>query len=79
MKTKLSGDENDIKVLDLMAERLRIDFAFAYQNNISGVATFDDMYRDGVTSDTLASKYKSSEKVFNKTLEKLLEKVADLP
>ena len=79
MKTKLSGDENDIKVLDLMAERLRIDFAFAYQNNISGVATFDDMYRDGVTSDNLASKYKSSEKVFNKTLEKLLEKVADLP
>ena len=79
MKTKLSGDENDIKVLDLMAERLRIDFAFAYQNNISGVATFDDMYRDGVTSDTLASKYKSSEKVFKKTLEKLLEKVADLP
>lgn len=79
MKTKLSGDENDLKVLDLIAERLCIDFAFAYQNSITGVSTFDDMYRDGVTSDTLASKYKSSEKVFKKTLEKLLEKVAELP
>ena len=79
MKTKLSGDENDIKILDLVAERLCIDFAFAYQNNISAVASLDDLYRDGVTSDTLASKYKSSEKVLNKTLEKLLEKVADLP
>ncbi len=79
MKTKLSGDENDIKVLDLIAERLRIDFAFAYQNNISMVATFDDMYRDGITSGNLASKYKSAEKVINKTLDKLLEKVAELP
>ena len=79
MKTKLSGDENDIKVLDLMAERLRIDFAFAYQNSISMVASMDDMYRDGVTSGNLASKYKSAEKVLNKTLTKLLENVADLP
>lgn len=79
MKTKLSGDENDIKVLDLIADRLRIDFAFAYQNNISMVATFDDMYRDGITSGNLASKYKSAEKVMNKTLDKLLEKFAELP
>lgn len=79
MKTKLSGDENDIKVLDLIAERLRIDFAFAYQSNISMVATFDDMYRDGITSGTLASKYKSAEKVITKTLAKLLEKFEELP
>lgn len=79
MKTKLSGDENDIKVLDLMAERLRIDFAFAYQNSISMVSSLDDMYRDGVTSGNMASKFKSADKVMTKTLEKLLEKVADLP
>lgn len=79
MKTKLAGDENDIKVLDLIAERLRIDFAFAYQNTITAAATFDDMYRDGVTSGNLSSKYKSTEKVLNKTLEKLLEKFEELP
>ncbi len=79
MKTKLSGDENDIKVLDLVAERLCIDFAFAYQNSLGMVTTFDDMYRDGVTSGNLASKYKSAEKTFNKLLQKLIEKVAELP
>ncbi len=79
MKTKLSGDENDMKILDLVAERLRIDFAFAYQNNLGAVTSFDDMYRDGVTSGSLASKYKGSQKAMDKMLTKLLEKVADLP
>lgn len=78
MKTKLSGNENDMKILDLVAERLCIDFAFAYQS-VVGTASFDDMYRDGITSGNLASRYKSTQKAMGKMLDKLIEKVADLP
>lgn len=78
MKTKLSGNENDVKVLDLIAEKLCIDFSFAYQGSIS-TATLDDMYVDGVTSQSIASAFKSSQKVLTKGLEKLLANVEELP
>ncbi len=79
MKTKLSGDENDMKMLDLAAERLKIDFGYAYQTTITAVATMDDMVRDNITAGTIASTYERNQKVLQKTLEKILDKVAELP
>ena len=79
MKNKLAGNENDMKVLDIIADHLSIDFAYAYQSNLGTIASFDDLYRDTVTSDTLASTYKKAEKSISKGLDKLIEKFADLP
>lgn len=79
MKSKLAGDENDMKVLDLVAERLSIDFAFAYQKSLGSVTSLDDLYRDGVKSGNVASKYESSRSAIEKKLAVLLETFNDLP
>ena len=79
MKTKLAGDENDMKMLDLASERLKIDFGFAYQTAISAFANLDDLVRDNVTAGTVASTYQKNQKVLQKSLEKIIEKVEKLP
>ena len=79
MKTKLAGDENDMKMLDLASERLKIDFGFAYQTAISAFANLDDLVRDNITAGTVASTYQKNQKVLQKSLEKIIEKVEKLP
>jgi len=79
MKSKLSGDENDMKVLDLVAERLSIDFAFAHQKNLGSVTILDDMYRDGIKSGNLVSRYESVKSSIETKLASLIEVFAELP
>ncbi len=79
MKSKLAGDENDMKVLDLVAERLSIDFAFAYQKNLGSITSLDDLYRDNIKSGTIASKYESFRNSIETKLESLKETFAKLP
>lgn len=79
MKSKLAGDENDMKVLDLVAERLSIDFAFAYQKNLGSITSLDDLYRDNIKSGTVASKYEGFRKSIETKLESLKETFAKLP
>ncbi len=79
MKTKLSGTEDDTKMLDLIASRLSIDFGYAYNANLSGVSSIDDLVRDGVRSDTVASTYQRLQKSMNKALEKIISKYEELP
>ena len=79
MKTKLSGTEDDTKMLDLIADRLSIDFGYAYNANLSGISSIDDLVRDGVRSDTVASTFQRMQKSMNKALEKVLQKYEELP
>ncbi len=79
MKTKLSGTEDDTKMLDLAASKLSIDFGYAYQNALAGVSNLDDMVRDGVKHDTVASTFQKVQKTMNKGMEKLLQKYEELP
>ena len=79
MKSKLSGDENDMKVLDLVAERLSIDFAFAHQKNLGSVTSLDDMYRDGIKSGNLVSRYESFKGAIETKLASLIDVFAELP
>ena len=79
MKSKLSGDENDMKVLDLVAERLSIDFAFAHQKNLGSVTSLDDMYRDGIKSGNLVSRYESFKGAIETKLVSLIDVFAELP
>ncbi|MBO7404949.1 MAG: hypothetical protein J6V24_08310 [Clostridia bacterium] len=79
MKTKLSATEDDTKMLDLIADRLSIDFGYAYNANLSGVSSIDDLVQDGVRSDTVASTYQRMQKSMVKALEKIVSKYEDLP
>ena len=79
MKTKLSGTEDDTKMLDLAASKLSIDFGYAYQNALSGMSNLDDLVRDGVKHDTVASTFQKVQKSMNKGMEKLLQKYEELP
>ena len=79
MKSKLAGDENDMKVLDLVAERLSIDFAFAYQKNLGSVSSLDDLYRDGIKSGNVASKYEGFRTAIEKKLTDLVTVFSELP
>ena len=79
MKSKLAGDENDMKVLDLVAERLSIDFAFAYQKSLGNVTSLDDLYRDNIKSGNVASKYEGFRSAIETKLTALLDTFADLP
>ncbi|MBR4960498.1 MAG: hypothetical protein IKY52_06350 [Clostridia bacterium] len=79
MKSKLAGDENDMKVLDLVAERLSIDFAFAYQKSLGSVTSLDDLYRDNIKSGNVASKYESFRSAIEQKLVTLVETFQDLP
>ncbi len=79
MKTKLSATEDDTKMLDLAASKLSIDFGYAYQSNLSGLSSIDDMVRDNVRSDTVASTFQKLQKSMNKGMEKLLQKYEELP
>ena len=79
MKTKLSGTEDDTNMLDLAASKLSIDFGYAYQSALSGMGSLDDLVRDGVKHDTVASTFQKNQKSMNKGLEKLLKKYEELP
>ena len=79
MKSKLSGDENDMKVLDLVAERLRIDFGFAYQNLLGNLSKLDDLYRDGIKSGNLVSTYETYKGAIETKLAELVETFQELP
>lgn len=79
MKSKLSGDENDMKVLDLVAERLSIDFAFAHQKNLGNITSLDDLYRDGIKSGSLVSRYESFKGAIETKLANLIEVFEELP
>lgn len=79
MKTKLSGTEEDTKMLDLAASKLSIDFGYAYQNSLSGLSSLSDLVRGGVKHDTVASSFSKTQKSMNKGLEKLLAKYEELP
>ena len=79
MKTKLSGTVDDTNMLDLAASKLSIDFGYAYQSTLSGMGSLDDLVRDGVKHDTVASTFSKTQKSMNKGLEKLLQKYEELP
>ena len=79
MKTKLSGTEDDTKMLDLAASRLSIDFGYAYQNSLGSMSSIDDMVRDGVKADTVASTFQKLSKSMTKALQKILDKYEELP
>jgi hypothetical protein len=79
MKTKLSGSEDDTKMLDLAASKLSIDFGYAYQNSLSGLSSISDMVNSGITHDNVASTFSKYQKTMNKGLEKLLQKYEELP
>ena len=66
-------------MLDLIADRLSIDFGYAYNANLSGISSIDDLVRDGVRSDTVASTFQRMQKSMNKALEKVLQKYEELP
>ena len=79
MKTKLAGTEDDTKMLDLAASRLSIDFGYAYQSSLGGMTSVDDLVRDGVKADTVASTFQKLTKSMNKALQKIIDKYEELP
>ncbi|MBQ3636730.1 MAG: hypothetical protein II953_00070, partial [Clostridia bacterium] len=71
--------EDDTKMLDLSASRLSIDFGYAYQSSLGGMTSVDDLVRDGVKADTVASTFQKLTKSMNKALQKIIDKYEELP
>ena len=74
LKNKYSRDMETANMIDLIHDSVTSDFAFAWGDTIGGVY---DIFYGNIQNDSISSKMKSYDKIWNKNMEKLLTKLEE--